>query len=193
MKGTHLLVLLLSGCLQLRPYDHDPLEISARYQYKYPEKCAAWLRSPTTGYLYCSSPPFTVTPVLPKAPAAAGAGGGAAAKDGPTDQASLVANGEKVYTSVCLPCHGAEGKGTPGAFPPIAGSGGFYGDPKNHATIIVKGLSGAIEVQGVAFNGVMPPQGHLSDYEIASVATFERTSWGNADGVVLPADVAAVR
>lgn len=193
MKGHHLVAtLLLSGCM-LRPYDHDPIEIASRYQFKYPEQCSAWLRSPKTHYLYCSSPAFTVVADLPKPAAAAGGGGGAPAKDGPTDQASLVANGEKVYTQVCQACHGPDGKGTPGAFPPLAGSGGYYGDAKNHASIIVKGLNGAITVQGVEFNGAMPPQGHLSDYEIASVATYERNSWGNADGVVLPEDVAAVR
>ncbi len=194
MTGIRVLAtLLLTGCV-VRPYDHDPLEVTERYQFKYPGTCSAWLRSRETGYLYCSSPPFTVTPVLPKPAGAAAAGaGGAPAKDGPTDQAALMANGEKVYAQVCQACHGQDGKGVPGAFPPLAGSGSFYGDPKNHASIIVKGLSGPITVQGTAFNGVMPPQGSLSDYEIASVATYERNSWGNADGVVLPADVAAAR
>jgi cytochrome c oxidase subunit 2 len=39
----------------------------------------------------------------------------------------------------------------------------------------------------------MAPHGHLTDYDIASVATYERHSWGNNDGIVLPTDVAAVR
>ena len=33
----------------------------------------------------------------------------------------------------------------------------------------------------------------LSDFEIAAIATYERNSWGNADGVVLPEDVKAAR
>ena len=48
-------------------------------------------------------------------------------------------------------------------------------------------------MQGVAYNGAMPPQGALSDYDIAAVATYERHSWGNNDGIVLPDDVKAVR
>jgi cytochrome c oxidase subunit 2 len=40
----------------------------------------------------------------------------------------------------------------------------------------------------------MPAQGAAySDNDVAAVATYERSSWGNNAGVVLPADVAAVR
>ena len=68
------------------------------------------------------------------------------------------------------------------------------GDAANHARIIVHGLSGPIEVQGVAYNGSMPPQGgQLSDYDIAAVATYERHAWGNNDGIVTPDVVASVR
>jgi len=57
----------------------------------------------------------------------------------------------------------------------------------------VHGLQGEIVVLGTTYNSAMPPQGTLSDYDIAAVATYERHSWGNNDGIVLPADVAAVR
>ncbi|MEQ1504447.1 MAG: cytochrome c [Myxococcota bacterium] len=184
------LVALSAGCF--RPYEHDPIQVNERYTLKYKEPCSAWLRSPKTGYLYCSSPAFTVE--APGAATAAAAPTFTSKTSGETDEASLKAHGEQVYGAICTTCHQADGKGTPGAFPPLAGSGSFYGDPKNHAKIIVNGLSGAITVQGVAFNGVMPPQGSaLSDYDIAAVATFERLSWGNNDGIVLPEDVASVR
>jgi mono/diheme cytochrome c family protein len=81
-----------------------------------------------------------------------------------------------------------------GQFPPLAGSGDYYGDAQNHAKIIVHGLQGLIVVQGQEYNGVMAEHGSkLTDYDIAAVATYERNSWGNADGIVVPADVAAVR
>jgi mono/diheme cytochrome c family protein len=180
---------LLAAC-QVRTYERDPIEISSRYQFVVKSTCSSWLRSHITGYRYCASPPFEVAVALPQAPKPKVE---PSAKDGPTDQASLVANGAKVYAEVCQACHGADGKGTPGAFPPIAGAGGYYGDAQNHARIVVKGLNGPITVAGVSFNGAMPPQGHLTDYQIASVTTFERNSFGNNEGVVLPADVAAVR
>ena len=36
--------------------------------------------------------------------------------------------GESVYQTVCLACHQADGKGLPGAFPPLAGSDYLLGD-----------------------------------------------------------------
>jgi mono/diheme cytochrome c family protein len=177
--------LLLSAC-QVRSYAHDSDPINARYTLEHRGPCSSWLRSPKTGFKYCASPPFhvaaTMPPVAPKP-----------AVDGPTDQASLMANGEKVYGQVCAACHQATGLGVPGSFPPLAGAGEFYGDPKKHASIVINGLAGEITVLGAKFNGVMPPQGALSDYDIASVLTFERSSWGNNDGIVMPADVKAAR
>jgi mono/diheme cytochrome c family protein len=183
------LLSLLAAC-EVRPYARDPEEVMARYQFTWPATCSSWLRSSITGYRYCASPPFKVAVDLPQA---GGPKVEPSAKDGKVDEASLMANGEKVYAEVCQACHGPDGKGTPGAFPPLAGAGGYYGDPQNHARIVVKGLSGPITVAGVAFNGAMPPQGHLTDYQLASVLTYERNSFGNHDGVVTPADVAAVR
>jgi mono/diheme cytochrome c family protein len=180
-------LLALAGCL-VRPYEHDPLPINARYTMKYKQDCASWLRSPRTGYLYCASPPVDVVVgdvVVPRLKSR---------QSGPTDEASLMAHGEHVYGMVCATCHQANGLGVAGSYPPLAGSGEYYGDAKNHAKIIVHGLSGAITVQGTEWNLTMPPQGGLlTDYDIAAVATFERLSWGNNDGVVMPEDVAAVR
>ena len=104
-----------------------------------------------------------------------------------------MARGEVVYGQVCAACHQGTGLGVAGAFPPLAGAGEYYGDPQNHARIIVHGLQGEIVVLGTTYNGAMPPQGSLSDYDIAAVATYERHSWGNNDGIVLPDDVKAVR
>lgn len=183
-----LLPALLLGC---RTHEFDSADVQARYQYRHRGDCNAWAYSPTTGYRYCASPP--IKPDVPPMTGAA-APAFASVKDGPTDEASLKAHGEKVYTAVCAGCHGADGQGLGDTFPPLAGAGGFYGEPANHARIIVHGLSGPIEVLGKTYNGAMPPQGGtLSDYDIAAVATFERSSWGNNDGIVTPDVVASVR
>lgn len=189
-----LALIAVAGCG--RPYAHDPVAINARYSMKFKEPCHAWLRSPRTGYMYCSSPPLAAADVpVPGAQAASAAAAPSftSKASGGTDDASLKAHGESVYTAVCASCHQGDGKGLAGSFPPLAGSGSFYGDPKRHAQIIVHGLSGAITVQGVSFNGAMPAQSALSDYDVAAVATFERLSWGNSDGIVLPEDVAEAR
>lgn len=184
-----LATLVLVGCL-VRPYDHDPVQVNARYELKYKQPCSSWLRSPRTAYWYCASPAFRVD----VAGATVAAPTFKSLASGPTDPDSLRAHGEKVYQNVCATCHQATGQGVEGAFPPLAGSGAFYGEPKNHARIIVHGLSGEIQVQGKTWNAVMPAQGGgLSDYDVAAVATFERLSWGNNDGPVSPEDVASVR
>lgn len=180
---------LLSACGQ-RAFDRDVPQVSARYELKYRGECNTWLKSSVTGYRYCSSPAFVV---MPEVQVAAGPTF-TSMTTGPTDEEALRSHGQKVYGAVCATCHQADGKGLPGSFPPLAGSGSYYGAPENHAKIVVHGLSGEIVVNGTSWNGVMPPQGAaLSDYDIAAVATYERTSWGNADGVVLPEQVASVR
>lgn len=107
--------------------------------------------------------------------------------------------GKKVYETggtggiACTTCHGPEGKGQEGAFPPLAGATDFMGDCAKHAGFVVKGLTGEIEVLGKKYNSAMPAQANLPDDEIAAVITYERNSWGNAASICLPADVAAAR
>ena len=68
------------------------------------------------------------------------------------------------------------------------------GDCATHAGIVVKGLTGEIEVNGVKYNGVMTPQGDmLNDLEIAAVISYERNAWGNDYGYCSPKDVKGVR
>ena len=183
--------LLLGSAVACRSYEHDPVEISTRYSNRIHDNCPSYLYSHVTGYKYCASPAIKVAYTPPKSafpPVVE-----AVVDVTKVDQASLMARGETVYGGTCAACHGPDGKGVAGAFPPLAGSGAYYGDAAHHATIVVHGLSGPINVQGLDFNGAMPPQGGLSDYDLAAAMTFERNSWGNADGIVLPADVAAVR
>ena len=68
------------------------------------------------------------------------------------------------------------------------------GDPSVTTHIILKGLTGEIQVAGQTFNGQMPAwEKVLSDAEIAAAVTYIRSSWGNAAGAVDAAAVAAER
>ncbi len=120
--------------------------------------------------------------------------------DAAAQKAALMTLGEHVFKTggngglACITCHGEDGKGMPGAFPPLAGQKDHMGDCAKHAGLVLNGLSGEIVVDGVKYNGVMVPQADkLSDSEIAAVLTYERHSFGNDLGVCLPSDVAAVR
>ena len=111
--------------------------------------------------------------------------------------AFLMKIGEAVYTSsalACATCHQVNGEGVAGAFPPLKGQKDHMGDCATHAGIVINGLNGEIEVDGVKYNGVMVPQGDmLNDLEIAAVLSYERNSWGNDYGYCSPKDVKAVR
>jgi len=107
--------------------------------------------------------------------------------------AAQVKAGETVYQTVCLACHQADGKGLPGAFPPLAGSDYLLGDKDRAVGVVVRGLEGEVVVNGVKFNSVMPAMTQLSDQEIADALTYAMNSWGNQGGAVTVAQVAAVR
>jgi nitrite reductase (NO-forming) len=103
-------------------------------------------------------------------------------------------DGKAAFERTCAACHQLQGQGVPGAFPPLASSD--YLASTSKATLIahvLNGLQGPIMVNGVQYNGMMPPMPHLPDDEIAAALTFVRGSWGNGLSPVTPADVAKVR
>jgi len=108
-------------------------------------------------------------------------------------EVAAASSGSKVFAAACVACHQADGKGLPGAFPPLAGSDYLEADPKRAIGVVLHGLTGPVTVNGKEFNSVMPPMTQLSDTEIADVLTYVMNSWGNDFGVVTAADVAAVR
>lgn len=101
------------------------------------------------------------------------------AKKQPEAQASKV-DGSSVFQQSCAACHGSEGKGTPGYFPPLDGNPDLFGDRDFPVLVVLNGISGPISVEGESYNGSMPPFDHLSDAEIAAVVNFIRGAWGNA-------------
>ncbi len=98
--------------------------------------------------------------------------------------ADLIARGEKVYAANCAVCHRPDGKGA-GPIKPLDGSPIVTDADKNkQLNIVLNGAAG----------GAMPPWKHLSDTDIAAVATYTKNSWGNKTGqVVQPSEVVAVR
>jgi mono/diheme cytochrome c family protein len=101
--------------------------------------------------------------------------------------------GKKVYDSVCLACHMADGSGVPGMHPPIIESEFVNGDPTKLIGIVLHGIKGKLEVKGEVYNSIMPPQANLSDQQIADVLTFIRSNFGNNAGAITPEEVQKVR
>jgi mono/diheme cytochrome c family protein len=113
----------------------------------------------------------------------------------PAPAATVASAGEVEYQR-CLACHQATGMGVPNAFPPLAGSEYVNGSADRMVAIIIHGLQGPITVNGAEYNSAMMPYGTnvpMTDEQIAAVATYTRSSWGNTGSAVSAADVARVR
>ncbi len=109
----------------------------------------------------------------------------------PANAASAQMPGEAVYRNTCAVCHQSQGEGIAGSFPPLAKSD-FLANREKAILQVVKGSSGDLVVNGVKYNGIMPPQS-LKDHEIAAVLTYVYSSFGNTRGAVTVDEVKAVR
>lgn len=98
-------------------------------------------------------------------------------------------DGAALYATSCQMCHQASGAGLPNAFPPLKGSPIVNNaDATQLVTIILKGYNARPEY------GAMPGyEASLNDEKIAAIATYVRTSWGNAGSVVSPGIVGKLR
>lgn len=114
----------------------------------------------------------------------------------PVHPASLTVDedGRKVYMTRCMSCHQMNGQGINGVFPPLIDNEWVEGDKGRLIRILLHGMTGETEVNGVTYSGAMPPWGtFLNDAQIAAVLTYIRSSWGNEAEAVTPAEVAQVR
>jgi nitrite reductase (NO-forming) len=98
-----------------------------------------------------------------------------------------------LYNGTCSVCHQQNGEGLANVFPPLANSDYLMADPYRAIEIVLNGMTGPVTVNGTDFNSVMPPMSQLNDDEIANILSFVLNSWGNEDGEISSADVAAVR
>jgi mono/diheme cytochrome c family protein len=84
--------------------------------------------------------------------------------------------GANLYIDHCVGCHQSMGRGIPGVFPPLAGNGVVLAsDPADVLKVILLGIppqSGLIAMPSFA--------GGMNDHQIAALANYVRTSWGNS-------------
>lgn len=111
------------------------------------------------------------------------------------DRAFVAAmDGEQIYNTRCMSCHQMGGRGVPGTFPPLTNTDWVTGDKGRLIRLLLHGLTGPIEVNGVRYSGVMPPWGGaLDDQGIADIATYIRTNFGNEASPITADEVARVR
>lgn len=99
------------------------------------------------------------------------------------------AKGRTLYLSACAGCHGADGEGLKRFAPPLVHSEWVLGDAKKLALILLHGLEGPIDVNGVHYDApdilpVMPAHSTLDDGTIADILTYIRNEWGHQAGPV---------
>ncbi len=91
-------------------------------------------------------------------------------------------DGASLYIQSCQACHQPGGAGITGAFPRLAGNAFVNGPPGPVVHVLLNGRGGMPQFGG-----------DLTDEQIATVATYLRSSFGNTGGPVTTAMVKADR
>jgi mono/diheme cytochrome c family protein len=131
-------------------------------------------------------------------PAAANFGGGRRGGALSSDEQKRLQQGSDVFGAVCFSCHGPDAMGAPLAgapdgttmAPPLAGSPRVQGHRDYVIKVLLNGLEGPVD--GRTYREVMVPMGSNDEW-VAGIASYIRTSFGNAGDLVTAADVARVR
>lgn len=108
------------------------------------------------------------------------------------DLNASIARGKDIYAVQCMSCHMENGEGVADVFPPLAKSDYLMADKKRSIQQTLYGVSGEIKVNGVVYNGDMPPI-ELTDVEASDVLNYVRNTWGNKGDAVRPEDVKSAR
>jgi mono/diheme cytochrome c family protein len=114
-------------------------------------------------------------------------------KNLPAKTAEKVHPGKEVFTKYCLTCHQADGSGVPNMHPPLTPGSWVGKEPAELIAIMMKGLTGKIEVNGEVYKNFMPSHAQLTDEEIANVLSYIRSSFGNNFTPVTPEMVMKIR
>lgn len=101
------------------------------------------------------------------------------------DQPVEPLDGETLFANNCSSCHQLTGLGVEGLYPPLVNSSWVLGDSEVVVKILLNGLNGPIVVNSKTYNNVMPGfSAILSTDEIARVASYIRTNWGNEAEII---------
>lgn len=116
------------------------------------------------------------------------------AKTSEIDHKALVDQGTKVYEQRCAACHGKDGNGVAGVYPPLNGNSSVN-EPTGINAIRVVLLGGFPPVTaGNPRPYSMPPFAQqLNDADVAAVVSYVRQAWSNKAAPVLERDVGTYR
>jgi glucose/arabinose dehydrogenase/mono/diheme cytochrome c family protein len=101
--------------------------------------------------------------------------------------------GALTYITYCRACHQLDGRGDGSRYPPLERSEWVTGSKDRLLDIVMNGLNKPIEVNGKAYNNIMPGHGFLSDRELAEVLTYIRTHFANQAAPITEKEVSRFR
>lgn len=110
------------------------------------------------------------------------------------DVNQAASEGRRIYGQQCASCHGAEGRGKPPHYPPLAGNQSInMTSSVNPIRMVLNGGYPPGTRRNPMPYGMPPFAQALSDNDIAAVVTYIRTAWGNRGGGVSVRDVNQLR
>ena len=92
--------------------------------------------------------------------------------------------GRNLYLEHCANCHFEDGGGLRRLMPPLSGSDYLRDQPEAVVYGIRFGMEGPMEVNGVVYDEVMPPNRELSEFQIVNIVNYINQAWGNDYGLV---------
>jgi mono/diheme cytochrome c family protein len=110
------------------------------------------------------------------------------------DPTDLLARGVKLYAQRCASCHGQDGQGAAGVYPPLAGNPSVTEPTGINAIriVLLGGFAPTTAAHPRPYS--MPPFAQqLNDADVAAVVTYIRHAWSNNAGAVMERDVATYR
>lgn len=108
---------------------------------------------------------------------------------------ALAEEGKELYNS-CMLCHGTDGTGLPWLGPSLIDSPWLLGNDPIAVRILLDGMTGPVEIDGIEWNATMPTQREnpkFSDSKIAGLLTWLRRQWGHRGDPVNPMSVKRIR
>ncbi len=109
-------------------------------------------------------------------------------------RAGALERGARLYGQQCAACHGEQGEGVPGAYPPLAGNRAVtLPVTANLVQVVIHGAFGPSTAGRPRPYGMPPFAVTLSDADVAAVLTYMRQSWGNQAAAVSELEVAQQR
>jgi mono/diheme cytochrome c family protein len=106
----------------------------------------------------------------------------------------VFSEGRRVYEAKCAVCHGAEGRGMPPHYPPLANNQSIEMESAvNPIRMVLNGGYPPGTKKNPMPYGMPPFAQELSDVEVAAVVTYIRTAWGNHGSPVTPREANALR